>query len=590
MSDVEVLVVSVETGFETVNAEKGASTLPADIQALEPINISIADTNSRLDNKLIVPSASIDINTSYGAGLLEKQTNNSLNVYVKNGTDTVIEDTYLAKHFNISDGNWNDIPIITSLSKNITIANGADIVIEDTISSTNIIADGYDSLGGYDFFQENGDNVTWNIGYGGFTGLNSGIVSPPATASNVLGSNINNLFAAYDGTTFSGTTWSDDINTYDTNNSTGSPAISSSQLNGYDILEGSTSDGLKWPSGILPSNYTLFHVTRYNGGTERRIFSASNTNWLSGFHGGNAGVAYHNAWITPQTDHHGTDWVISTDQRNLYRSNGVQRSTSNGSSEGDLTINMGTYSETSDWQCAEVIIFDRQLTQSEYEDVEEYLSKKYNIPLNGTVATSWPFGGNYGGAALSYNSTQTSSITYDSAIGDITININDFPKTNIITSKNFSTFSNSTYSFKEASARTIENTNTIRDSNYKTTNIVTSKDFSTFSNSSYNPTNTDFYTSLDSDELRELKVLGKTINTSSDASSRSPSFINAVQKDIYINNAVPLGYFEVDGVARISDINQNNDPRLIGGTVAAAGGGGGDSASGVAGPIQAWSS
>ena len=75
MADVEALIVSVETGFETVNAEKGALTLPADIQALEPINISITDTNSRLDNKLIVPSASIDINTSYGAGLLEKQAN-----------------------------------------------------------------------------------------------------------------------------------------------------------------------------------------------------------------------------------------------------------------------------------------------------------------------------------------------------------------------------------------------------------------------------------------------------------------------------------------------------------------------------------
>jgi hypothetical protein len=589
MADVEALIVSVETGFETVNAEKGALTLPADIQALEPINISITDTNSRLDNKLIVPSASIDINTSYGAGLLEKQNNNSLNIYVKNGTDTVIEDTYLAKHFNISDGNWNDIPIIASSSENITIANGADIVIEDTLTTTSIISDGYDSLGGYDFFQSHGDNVTWNIGYGGFTGLNSGTPVTPATASNVLGSNINNLFAAYDGSTFSGTTWSDDINTYDTNNSTGSPAISSSQLNGYDIVEGNTSAGLKWPTGILPSNYTLFHVTRYNGSTKRRIFSASNTNWLSGFHSGKAGVAYHNAWVGPQTDYHGTDWVISTDQRYLYRSNGVTRGT-NGSSEGDLTINMGQYSETSDWQCAEVIIFDRQLTQSEYEDVEEYLSKKYNIPLNGAVATSWPFGGIYGSGGISYNSTQTSSITYDSAIGDITININDFPKTNIITSKNFSALSNSTYSFKEASARTIENTNTIRDSNYKTTNIVTSKDFSAFSNSSYNPIDADFYTSLDSDELRELKVLGKTINTSGDLSSRSPLFIDAVQKFFYTNNAVGLGYFEVDGVARISDINQNNDPRLIGGTVAAAGGGGGDSASGVAGPVQAWSS
>jgi hypothetical protein len=510
MADVELLVVSVETGFQTVNAEKGASTLPKDIQALDPISIDIADVGSRLNNKLVVPTTSVDILTSNVTGILEKQVNTS---------------------------------------KDIFISNNEDFIIEDTLTTANIIADGYDSLGGYDFFQSHGDNVTWNIGYGGFTGLNSGTPVTPATASNVLGSNINNLFAAYDGSTFSGTTWSDDINTYDTNNSTGSPAISSSQLNGYDIVEGSTSDGLKWPTGILPSNYTLFHVTRYNGSTKKRIFSASNTNWLSGFHSGKAGVAYHNAWVGPQTDYHGTDWVISTDQRYLYRSNGVTRGT-NGSSEGDLTINMGQHSEKSDWQCAEVIIFDRQLTQSEYEDVEEYLSKKYNIPLNGTVATSWPFGGNYGAGGISYNSTQTSSITYDSAIGDMTIVVNDYPKTS----------------------------------------IITSKDFSTFSNSTYNPVNSEFYSKLDSDELRELKVNNTSIITAYDISSKSPSFVNSIQKQIYINNAVPLGYFEVDGIARISDINQNNDPRLIGGTIAVGGGGGGDSAAGVAGPIQAWSS
>lgn len=509
MADIEALVVSVETGFETVNAEKGASTLPKDIQALDPISINITDTASRLNNKLVVPTTSIDILTSNSTGILEKQVNTS---------------------------------------KDILISNNEDFNIEDTLTSTSIIADGYDSLGGYNFFQSNGDNVSWNIGYGGFTGLNSGGALTPATASNVLGSNINNLFAAYDGSTFSGTTWSDDINTYDTNSSTGTPAISSSQLNGYDILEGSTSDGLKWPSGILPSNYTLFHVARYNGGTERRIFDASNTNWLSGFHGGNAGVAYHNTWMTPQTDHHGTDWVISTDQLSLYRSNGVQRNTSNGSSAGDLTINMGLYAETSDWQCAEVIIFDRILTQTEYEYVEQYLSKKYNIALNGTVATSWPFGGTYGNGAISYSSTQTSNITYDSAIGDITIVANDYPKTS----------------------------------------IITSKDFITFSNSSYNPVNSKFYSTLDSDQLRELKVSSTSIKTSYDIASKSPSFVNSLQKSIFISNTVPLGYFEVDGTARISDINKNNDPRLIGGTVAAASGGGGDSAAAAAGPIQAW--
>lgn len=220
---------------------------------------------------------------------------------------------------------------------------------------------------------------------------------PPATASNVLSSNITGLIAAYEGSTFSGTTWTDDIGTYDTSAYRGTPSISSTQLNGYDILEGTTSDGFQFPSGVLPSTYTLFHVTRYNG-TEGRVFDGVTSNWLSGFHGGKAGVAYHDGWITAQTDHHGTDWVISTDQNSLYRSNGVQRGTSGGSSSKQLSLNYGYYhsSEPSDWQCAEVIVFNRTLTQTEYEQVEQYLSLKYSLPLNGTVATSWPFGGAYG--------------------------------------------------------------------------------------------------------------------------------------------------------------------------------------------------
>lgn len=228
--------------------------------------------------------------------------------------------------------------------------------------------------------------------------LSTGGSLPAATASNVLSSNITGLIAAYEGSTFSGTTWTDDIGTYDTSAYRGTPSISSTQLNGYDILEGTTSDGLQFPSGVLPSTYTLFHVTRYNG-TEKRIFDGVAPNWLSGFWGGLAGVAYHDGWITSSsTDYHGTDWVISTDQNSLYRSNGVQRGTGGGGTSKQLGLNYGNYyaTESSDWQCAEVIVFNRTLTQTEYEQVEQYLSMKYSLPLNGTVATSWPFGGAYG--------------------------------------------------------------------------------------------------------------------------------------------------------------------------------------------------
>jgi hypothetical protein len=149
------------------------------------------------------------------------------------------------------------------------------------------------------------------------------------------------------------------------------------------------------------SDYTLFHVARYYKPgdavpTRKRIFDGVTTNWLSGFHSSKSGVAYHNSWLmTPQTDIHGDTWVLSTDQKNMYRSNGTDR-TSSGYSTGtsdQLSINYGSSvgSETSDWACAEVIVYDRELTSVEYEAVEAYLNAKYfstnlEIPSTGPIS------------------------------------------------------------------------------------------------------------------------------------------------------------------------------------------------------------
>jgi len=220
----------------------------------------------------------------------------------------------------------------------------------------------------------------------------SGGFVPAVTAQNVIAPNISGMIASYDGASFSSNVWSDNTGSYDTNASRGTVSISSSTLNGYPILEGSTADGLQFPSGVLPSTFTFFHVTRYNG-TEKRIFDGVGSNWLDGFWSGNAGVAYHDGWITSQTDHHGTNWVLSTSQNSLYRSNGITRGSSGGGSSKQLGLNHGAFagSEASDWQCAEVIVFDRHLNSTEYGKVEQYLSYKYGIDLNGTVATSLPY-------------------------------------------------------------------------------------------------------------------------------------------------------------------------------------------------------
>lgn len=208
------------------------------------------------------------------------------------------------------------------------------------------------------------------------------------------------VFAWYTAKSWTGTQWNDlSGNGHHATSITGTITRSTVTGNGatstFDALSGSTTAGIIFPSAVLPSTYTLCHVARYNG-TESRIFDGSNpVNFLSGFWGGNAGVAYHSGWITPQTDYHGTNWVISTDQNSLYRSkskayNGgaYNQHTGGGSSSANLTINRGNYSggpsavsssEQSDWMVAEVIVYNSTLSSGDYNLLETYLETKYGI-------------------------------------------------------------------------------------------------------------------------------------------------------------------------------------------------------------------
>lgn len=85
-------------------------------------------------------------------------------------------------------------------------------------------------------------------------------------------------------------------------------------------------------------------------------------------------------------DSHGTNWVISTDQRSVYRSNGVGRMTDSQSTtyknnQYRLGINNGNYGtdDASDFAVAEVIVFDYEMTSDEYQCIEQYLASKYDI-------------------------------------------------------------------------------------------------------------------------------------------------------------------------------------------------------------------
>jgi hypothetical protein len=151
----------------------------------------------------------------------------------------------------------------------------------------------------------------------------------------------------------------------------------------FRTLRGTTAGTVLWPLNILPANYTLFHVARYNG-TEQRIFTGYDADWLSGFYNGLSGQAFHGGWLTNNsTDFYADNWVLSTDQNSRYRGFsgvGSNESTGGGGTSARLAINTGNSpEETSDWEVAEVIVYPRTLSSGEYVTVENWLKAKYGM-------------------------------------------------------------------------------------------------------------------------------------------------------------------------------------------------------------------
>lgn len=193
------------------------------------------------------------------------------------------------------------------------------------------------------------------------------------------------LFAWYDADSFSGTTWFDRSGNGRHGSVTrGTVSRVSTTGNGasrtFNTLQGGTGDGIQFPSDVLPSTYTLFHVTRYQGSTNARILTGINNNWLSGHWGGHSGVAFHEGWLTQNgRTVFSNDWIISSDQNSLYRGNAVSYGWSGGSASTRLSVNAGAFSEHSAWQCAEIIVYNRSFSLSEMLQMEEYLATRYGI-------------------------------------------------------------------------------------------------------------------------------------------------------------------------------------------------------------------
>jgi hypothetical protein len=156
--------------------------------------------------------------------------------------------------------------------------------------------------------------------------------------------------------------------------------INYDSTNGF--LFGTTTAGIRFPASIVNSTeYTFIHLAKYNNGVKQRIFQGVTNDWASGFIGGKAGVAFHNGYITQSaSDLYNYNWVISSDQLNKYRAQSVDFTTGTAGSPGygRIGLNYGLKTaEYSNWAVAEVLVYNRILTDVELASVENYLRTKY---------------------------------------------------------------------------------------------------------------------------------------------------------------------------------------------------------------------
>ncbi len=230
----------------------------------------------------------------------------------------------------------------------------------------------------------------------------SGIISSEQTSSTatfLLPPITNSLIAQYTADSFSSVSriWKDLSGNGNHASEIGGTISVVRPVGSAPYIQGGPTSSITFPETVLPSNYTLFYVARYNGASRQRIFRGLTTDWLSGFHNNTAGVAFHGSWITPQTDYHGTNWVAASDRAHSFRSNGLRRSTTVSSlTSTRLTINAG--GEPSDFAVQIVLVYNRSLSDSEVTSIESWMSvfslishenSAVSAPLSAQVAFSF---------------------------------------------------------------------------------------------------------------------------------------------------------------------------------------------------------
>jgi len=141
------------------------------------------------------------------------------------------------------------------------------------------------------------------------------------------------------------------------------------------FLNGTTTQTITWPSGSIPTAFTMAFITRYTNASanQGRILgnSSSNPNTIIGHHGNKRGVSFiTSAWVTPIANTGtATNWVNmviktggTTPNNVLLDGSPIGTATNTSTPSGTLGINQW---EQSDFGFSYLMIWDQALTDAE---------------------------------------------------------------------------------------------------------------------------------------------------------------------------------------------------------------------------------
>ena len=150
-------------------------------------------------------------------------------------------------------------------------------------------------------------------------------------------------------------------------------------------ITGTITDSVTFPSGSIPTNFTICAITRYTGSYNQRILTNTSTgNYIFGHHTSGMQAYFNGTWATDANTFaslgiSSTDWLVfcgkngGTVPNNVLFNNIAKGTASGGTGSGILSINGFSTGELSDWGFSHLIIWDKVLSDTDMATVSNAL-------------------------------------------------------------------------------------------------------------------------------------------------------------------------------------------------------------------------